>query len=92
MEIVILIISTFGLLCSFVVRLLPYRIRRRLFWAVAHWGSVIRFRRRLVLVILATSVAVSGLYSFTARRIYAACARVDVDSSGRILEVAERGP
>lgn len=59
-------------------RMSRYSWRRRLYWKAAHFWSVIRLRRRVLLLAFVISVLTSGLYSACARHIYGATARIMV--------------
>jgi hypothetical protein len=53
-------------------RALVYRVRRRAFWGLTHVQSVVRMRRRVVVVALILSVTGAVFASVTARRVYGA--------------------
>src|SRR4051812_24667515 len=53
-------------------RALVYRVRRRTFWGLRHLQSVVRMRRRVVVLAVIVSVTGALFASVTARRVYGA--------------------
>jgi hypothetical protein len=63
---------------SFLSCIKIYPWRRRFVWRLAHYWSVVRLRRRVLILAVLTPTIIAGIYSLSARRFYGATARVEV--------------